>query len=42
MSNTVEHILETFQQNQFKEVLDISNDSYSKFMDNVVRVLLRP
>ena len=26
----------------FKEDLDISNNSYSKFMDNAVRVLLCP
>ena len=42
MSITVERILETIQQNQLKDVLDISNDSYLKFMDNAVRVLPRP
>lgn len=42
MSNTVECILETIEQNQFKEVLDISNDSYLKFIDNAVRVLPHP
>lgn len=42
MANIIERILETFQQGQFKEVLDISNDNYSKFMDNVVHVLLHP